>query len=134
MRRQMQSLSRDTSMAEERRSTVTVAVFLLPPPSGCGWIGGTSHPSARRDRLVQEMTTQRIRYLTARPGPEIGAQEFRVGQRVRLSELGRARTPKARAHTGRVVALPAPSTVEILFDGNKRPTKLHRSYIEIDDR
>jgi len=120
-------------MAWERQSTVTVAVFPLPPPSGCGWIGGTSRPSACRDRLVQEMTTQRIRYLTARPGPEIGAQEFRLGQRVRLSELGRARTPKAKSQTGRIVGLPGPSSVDILFDGNKRPTQLHRSYIEVDD-
>jgi hypothetical protein len=79
------------------------------------------------------MTPKRIRYQTAKPGPEIGAQEFCLGQRVRLSELGRARNPKARTQTGRVVGLPAPSSAEILFDGNKRPTQLHRSYIEVDD-
>lgn len=76
------------------------------------------------------MKTQRLRSPL---GPGISAQEFRVGQRVRLSDLGIARTPKCTTWIGTVVGLPAASTVDILFDGNKRPTKLHRSYVELDD-
>jgi hypothetical protein len=79
------------------------------------------------------MTKQRIRYLTKKPiGREIGLQ-FCVGQRVRLSELGRQRTPRAKTQTGTIVVLPTASSVYILFDENKRPTKLHRSYAELDD-
>jgi hypothetical protein len=65
--------------------------------------------------------------------PEIEIQEFRVGQRVRFSEVGMARSPRSTARTGTVVGLPAASTVDVLFDGNKRPTKLHRSYVELED-
>jgi hypothetical protein len=80
------------------------------------------------------MTTQRIRYLTGkRSGPGSGAQEFRAGQRVRLNELGKARTPRAKAQTGSVVGLPSPGSVAIVFDGNKKATRLHRSYVELDD-
>lgn len=63
----------------------------------------------------------------------VAAEEFRVGQRVRLSELGIARSPKAIARTGTITGLPAATTLDVLFDGNKRPTKLHRSYVELDD-
>jgi hypothetical protein len=80
------------------------------------------------------MKTQRLRYLRAKSlGSGIDAQEFRVGQRVRLNELGIARTPRSSPRTGTVVGLPTASSIAILFDGNKTPTKLHRSYVELDD-
>jgi hypothetical protein len=75
------------------------------------------------------MKTQQFRFPL---GPGANAQEFRVGQRVRLSDLGIARSLKSTARIGTVVGLPAASSVDILFDGNKRPTKLHRSYVEVD--
>jgi hypothetical protein len=65
-------------------------------------------------------------------GPGVKSQGIRVGQGVRLSELGLARSPKSTARIGTVVGLPGASTVDILFDGNKRATKLHRSYVELD--
>ena len=61
--------------------------------------------------------------------------EFQVGDRVRLSELGKSRTPRTKSH-GTVVRIPrwtgTPGSVQVLFDGNKEPTKMHRSYLEID--
>lgn len=59
---------------------------------------------------------------------------LRVGDRVRLNELGSSRAPKMRAKSGVVVKLPKRAsgggTVEVLFDGNRTPTRLHLSYIE----
>jgi hypothetical protein len=60
--------------------------------------------------------------------------ELKLGDRVRLSELGASRCPKIKVHTG-VVALPpltGSASIGIVFDGNKRPTRLHCSYVELD--
>jgi hypothetical protein len=76
------------------------------------------------------MKTEPFRYPL---GAGSNAQEFHVGQRVRLSKLGIARTLKSTARVDTVVGLPAPSSIDIRFDGNKRPTKLHRSYVELDE-
>ena len=63
--------------------------------------------------------------------------ELKRGNPVRLSELGASRSSKIRVRTGAVVALfsrkSRSESVGLLFDGNKRPTTLHRSYIERDD-
>lgn len=60
---------------------------------------------------------------------------FRVGARIRLNELGKSRS-RVRVETGELVKLPKPGsggrTVEVLFDGNKLTTRVHRSYIELD--
>jgi ribosomal protein L21E len=62
------------------------------------------------------------------------AIELQPGDRVRLNELGVSRSPKIRGRTGTVVALSSRSTsVGVLFDGNKRPTTIHRSYVELDE-
>jgi hypothetical protein len=59
---------------------------------------------------------------------------FQIGDRVRLTELGASRSPKIRIRTGVVVALGrGGASIGVLFDGNKRSTVLHRSYIELDD-
>lgn len=59
--------------------------------------------------------------------------ELKPGDRVRLNELGASRSAKIRARTGTVVVLSSRSTsVGVLFDGNKRPTTIHRSYLERD--
>ena len=63
--------------------------------------------------------------------------DFRVGDRVRLSELGKSRAPRTRIQTGTVVKLPNSKsggrTIGVLFDGNMLPTRLHRTYIEKAD-
>ena len=63
--------------------------------------------------------------------------ELKPGDRVHLNELGASRSPKIRVRTGVVVALSSRQTrsasVGILFDGNKRPTRVHTSYVELDD-
>ena len=68
---------------------------------------------------------------------EMTSIEFRLGDRVRLNELGISRSPKIRARNGVVVALfsrgSRSASLSILFDGNKRPTRVHTSYVELDD-
>lgn len=63
--------------------------------------------------------------------------ELKPGYRVRLNELGVSRSPKIRVRTGTVVALSSrkwrSTSVSVLLDGNRRPTTVHRSYIELDD-
>ena len=62
--------------------------------------------------------------------------ELELSDRVRLSELGVSRSRRTKVRTGVVVALPkyesGGATISVLFDGNKRPTRLHRSYVELD--
>ena len=63
--------------------------------------------------------------------------ELKPGDRVRLNELGASRSSKIRVRTGVVVAFSGhrsgSASLGILFDGNKRPTTLHRSYVELDE-
>jgi hypothetical protein len=60
----------------------------------------------------------------------------RVGDRIRLSALENRRTEN-QSPTGVVVRIPEPSSggrsVQVMFDGNKLPTQIHRSYVELDD-
>jgi len=64
------------------------------------------------------------------------ARELQLGDRVRLTELGVARSPRTSTRSGVVVALPRlkyrSCTVGVLLDGNKRATAMHRSYVELD--
>jgi hypothetical protein len=63
--------------------------------------------------------------------------ELKPGDRVRLNKLGASRSPKIKVRTGVVVALSShrsgAASIGVLFDGNKRPTTIHRSYVELDD-
>jgi hypothetical protein len=62
--------------------------------------------------------------------------ELKPGDRVRLNDLGSSRSPKIKVRTG-VVAVPrltGSASISILFDGNKRPTRVHCSYVELDDK
>jgi hypothetical protein len=61
---------------------------------------------------------------------------FRMGDHVRLSELGASRLKKAPSKTGRIVGAGKASklTIRVLFDGMKRPVSLHQSYLELDER
>jgi hypothetical protein len=60
---------------------------------------------------------------------------FKVGDRVQLSELGRSRYKNSSSRTGTVVKIPKPASgggsVQVHFDGNKQTTRIHHSYIEI---
>jgi hypothetical protein len=59
--------------------------------------------------------------------------EFEIGDRVRLSALGRQRSPKTRETTGKIVAIFG-STYKVVMAGKKMPVRLHGSYLEkIDD-
>ena len=60
---------------------------------------------------------------------------FKVGDRVQLNELGRSRNKRMRVQTGTVVKISAPaisSAIDVLFDGNKKPTRNHSSYFEYE--
>ena len=63
--------------------------------------------------------------------------DLKPGDRVRLNELGASRSPKIKVRTGVVVAhsgnRSGGASLGILFDGNKRPTALHRSHVELDE-
>jgi len=51
--------------------------------------------------------------------------------------LGVSRSPKIRARTGVVVGLSkhysGSASITVLFDGNIRPTTVHKSYIELEN-
>ena len=58
---------------------------------------------------------------------------FRIGDRVRLNELGRERMPRNRAATAKVVGFGRSDTrIRIVFDGSKYPVSIHISYLERD--
>ncbi|OKO67377.1 hypothetical protein [Bradyrhizobium sp. NAS96.2] len=63
------------------------------------------------------------------------APTFRIGDKVRLSQLGADRIRKAPSKTGRVVGAGKASKLafRVLFDGMKSPVSLHQSYLELDD-
>ena len=57
--------------------------------------------------------------------------DFVIGLRCRLSELGRARSPRTKVTTGTIVGTGSSrSSVRILFDGAATPVQLHKKYIE----
>ena len=52
-------------------------------------------------------------------------------KRIRLSALGKERSPRIQTHTGIIVGkIRGSDTVRILLDGHKLPITLHKSYIE----
>jgi len=61
---------------------------------------------------------------------------FRRGDRIRLSELGRSGAPRTKVQTGVVFRVPGHSaggmSIQVIFDGNRQPTRIHRSYLELD--
>jgi hypothetical protein len=57
--------------------------------------------------------------------------ELKPGMRIRLSALGKARSPRMKVHTGVIVSITNGSEgVRIILDGSKTPITLHESYIE----
>ena len=66
------------------------------------------------------------------PPSQTSLTTFKRGDRVKLSELGKSRSPHARVEFGTVALVPkGERSVWVLFDGNKRPTPVHRSHIEL---
>jgi len=64
----------------------------------------------------------------------MSASLFSVGDRVRLSKWKKAFSEIA-VETGEVVRIPDPKgglSVAVWFDGNTKPTRIHRSYIEVE--
>jgi hypothetical protein len=58
---------------------------------------------------------------------------FKVGDHVRLSQLGKKHTLVKKS--GRIAGVPkAGSTILVLFDGNNMPTRIHRYRIGGYDR
>ena len=62
---------------------------------------------------------------------EYDESELKPGVRIRLSALGRARSPRMKVQTGVIVGLTSGSEgVRVLFDGSKTAITVHESYIE----
>ena len=58
---------------------------------------------------------------------------FRIGDRVRLSDLGKQRMTRNRASTAKIVGFGrTETTVRIVFDGSSYPISIHVSYLEKD--
>jgi hypothetical protein len=61
------------------------------------------------------------------------AYRFQVGDRVRLSELGRSRFPARQTALGTVIvekSRTGGSNVRVLFDGSKKSVRLHEAFVE----
>jgi hypothetical protein len=59
--------------------------------------------------------------------------EFEIGDRVRLSSEGVEATRSSRAgYMGKVVRVHTQTSISVLFDGNRRPTRLYAGYLERD--
>jgi hypothetical protein len=58
-------------------------------------------------------------------------EHFRVGERVRLSDLGRQRMPRSKATSAKVVGFGRSETrIRVVFDGSTYPVSIHISYLE----
>lgn len=58
---------------------------------------------------------------------------FRIGERVRLSELGKQRMPRSKSKTAEVVGYGRSDTrIRVVFDGAAYPVSIHVSYLERD--
>lgn len=57
--------------------------------------------------------------------------ELKPGTRVRLTALGKERSPRLKSHVGKIVTISLhTSTVRVLFEGRKSSVTLHVTYIE----
>jgi hypothetical protein len=79
----------------------------------------------RLARFTAKKTNGRQPYACGEPA------ELQVGDRVRLNEAGRRASPRMRSGTGVVAGLRGGgNSLDILFDGNRQPTRMHKSYVE----
>lgn len=58
---------------------------------------------------------------------------LRSGDRVRLNQLGRERSPKVAVDKGVIVGRTRGSGFYVLLDGNVTPSLFHQTYIDRDD-
>ena len=57
--------------------------------------------------------------------------KFAIGDRVQLSELGRARCPRFRVRLGEIVGYSLTGvSLRVVWSGNVSPSSLHHSYLE----
>jgi hypothetical protein len=97
--------------------------------------GARYHPAMIPDQFNRRENATRQPLRRFRLKHMSRGRDFLVGDRVRLSELGIARSPKIKARSGVVVALARlnGNAIGVLIDGNKTVTTLHRSYLELED-
>lgn len=55
-----------------------------------------------------------------------------IGARVCLTDLGRSKT-RLKSDRGKVLSRTKGNGFYVLMDGNKTPTILHRTYIDLDE-
>jgi len=98
----------------------------LAPDSRLGSQPDPTHPLTDNAGDVTSITIMRhaadLRY----------GMPFQPGDRVRLSELGRERSPRIPRTVGIVVSRAKGGRVYfVLMDGAKTPTRLHETYLEL---
>jgi hypothetical protein len=60
---------------------------------------------------------------------------FATGDRVRLNEVGRARSPKLGQRLGTVEGVSRTgNSLRVVFDGGRTANSIHRSYLEVVTR
>jgi hypothetical protein len=65
------------------------------------------------------------------PPPFDAGVEFRVGDRIKISDIGSQRYPRLAHKTSTVTSAPfTGNSITVRFDGNKLKTSLHRAYSE----
>ena len=109
------------SATVDRMVTPAFAIHMTPIPD--------REPDLRNYRL-SPVVIRRVRAWA------MDEREFFLGQRVRLSALGRERSPRTKSTTGIVVGIGGksnPTAVEVRLDGNKTPWRYHPSYLEPDE-
>ncbi len=94
----------------------------------------TSSVRNRARRLCINLVKQEPALRYRAPATETCDVGLKVGDRVRLSELGRARNPRMSDVLATVVNLSRlPSIVGVLFDQRRTMVRVHRSYLELVD-
>jgi hypothetical protein len=95
-----------------------------------GPVGNMGHDQAR-DAANTFAQTQALR-TKYRAAPVPNSDRLRLGDRVQLSDLGKSRFPRAGINLGSVVSIPRRGgrSIQVLFDGNAHPTKVHFAYVE----
>jgi len=62
---------------------------------------------------------------------EVARAQFAVGDMVRLSALGWARSPRLRRRRGKVVGYSRTgNALRVIWEGSRTPSVLHASYLE----
>ena len=83
---------------------------------------------------MTELRPSQLSNSEAREGPPVHG--FAVGDRVRLSSLGKARNPRT-VPTGQIVSIYSRKSgygsVYVLLDGLTSPRRLHWSYLDLEE-